>query len=324
MATREDLLELLESGRGEYFSGEELAKRLDISRAAVWKAVEGLRGEGYAIDAVTNRGYCLSRDTDILSAQGVKKYLAPQCPKLDITVLPLADSTNALARERAEAGEGEGLVIMAIEQRAGRGRLGRSFYSPPGTGLYMSLLLRPKDYSAGQAVRVTTAAAVAMCEAIEAVSGKKAGIKWINDIFVGGKKVCGILTEASFGLENGLIEYAVLGLGVNLYRPEGGFPAELEQIAGSVLDSSQGDAKNRLAAGFLGRFMALYAELGGAGYVEEYRARSLAIGRRVRVISAGGAREADVLGIDDDCRLLVRYTDGSEAALSSGEISIRL
>lgn len=324
MGTREELLALLESGRGEYFSGEELARRLGVSRAAVWKAVGGLRGEGYAIDAVTNRGYSLSSDTDILSPQGIRKYLGERRPELNIEVVPLAASTNALVRERADAGAAEGLVIIANEQSAGRGRLGRSFYSPPGTGLYLSLLLRPQSFSAAQAVRITTAAAVAMCGAIEALSGRKAGIKWINDIFMAGKKVCGILTEASFGLENGLIEYAVLGLGVNLCRPEGGFPPELGSIAGAVLDSAVSDAKNRLAADFLDRFMGIYSDKGLTGYVEEYRARSLAIGRRVTVISAAGSRPAEAFGLDDQCRLLVRYDDSSEAALSSGEISIRL
>ena len=194
MTTREQLLELLENSRGTYFSGEEIARILRVSRAAVWKAVKALRQEGYAIDAVTNKGYCLSPETDILSAQGVGKYLKGEYRELEVQVLPTVPSTNALVRERANQGCPEGLTVIANTQTAGRGRMGRSFFSPPETGLYLSLLLRPTRYEPRQAVRLTAVAAVAMCEAIEAVSGREAGIKWVNDVYVQGKKVCGILT----------------------------------------------------------------------------------------------------------------------------------
>ena len=130
-------------------------------------------------------------------------------------------------------------MVIANEQTAGRGRLSRSFFSPKDTGIYMSLLLRPKNYSAKQAVRITTMAAVAMCEAIETVSDEKAEIKWVNDIFVRGEKVCGILTEGSFNLESGLLDYAVLGIGINIYQPKDGFPNELSSIAGAVFSEKQ-------------------------------------------------------------------------------------
>ncbi len=324
MTTKEELLELLAHNAGVYYSGEAIAKLLGVSRAAVWKAVKALRSDGYTIDAVTNKGYCLLQSMDIMSAQGIAKYLTSACDGLVITVLPSVSSTNALVREKAEGGAPAGYTLLANEQCSGRGRRGRSFFSPAGTGIYMSLLLRPQQYSTEQAVRITSIAAVAMCEAIEAVTAEKAMIKWVNDIFVRGKKVCGILTEAAFDLENSLLSYAVLGAGINVYEPTSGFPEEIREVAGALFRDIQQDIKNRLAAAFLNRFMAYYSVLDTADYVEQYRERSFVIGKTVTVIAAGHKDNALVLGIDDACRLLVRYDDGREAALSSGEISIRL
>ena len=323
MTTKEKILALFESNRDVYFSGEDIANRLSLSRTAVWKAVKSLRNEGYAIDAATNRGYCLSSRTDILSAQGIRKYLRPELQDMEILVTDTAVSTNAIAREEANSGKPEGYIVLANEQTGGHGRLGRSFFSPKDTGIYMSLLLRPQNCSAEQAVRITTMAAVAMCEAIEAVSDEKAGIKWVNDIFIRGKKVCGILTEGSFNLENGLLDYAVLGIGVNIYPPENGFPKELEHIAGTVFQENQCDAKNRLISEFLNRFYDYYSSEDLSSYVEKYRSRSLVIGREVTLMSQSSSRNALVLGIDDDCHLLVRYPDGTEGHYSSGEISLR-
>lgn len=324
MTIRERLLELLEVRKGIYLSGEEIAQTLGVSRAAVWKAVKTLRQEGYAIDAVTNRGYCLSEKTDILSPQGLRKYLKPEYKAMEITVLPTAVSTNTLLREKANRGCPEGCVLIGNEQTGGRGRYGRRFYSPGDTGLYLSLLLRPRRYSPQQAAQLTAAAAAAMCGAIEAVSGEAPQIKWVNDIFLRGKKVCGILTEASFGLETGALEYAVLGVGVNVYSPKDGFPPELERIAGSVFDSPRGDAKNALAGEFLNRFLDCYNAPEDRRYIETYRQRSLVIGKTVTVFAGNQARQALVRGIDDACRLLVTYKNGEEAALSWGEIRVEL
>ncbi len=374
MGTKEKLLELFESNKGFYFSGEEIAGRLGVSRTAVWKAVKTLQSEGYSIDAVSNKGYCLSVETDILSAQGIKKYLEPICEGVRVEVLPEVSSTNTEVRKKATAGEPEGYVLVAGQQTEGRGRIGRRFFSPPDMGIYMSLLLRPENYSSQKAVRLTTMAAVAACEAIEAVVAagetggtektgrteetvtaeeetggteetvtsveercekktvatagkdvkKKALIKWVNDIYIEGRKVSGILTEASFGLENGLLEYAVLGIGINVYEPEGGFPSEIEDIAKAVFDTAQNDGKNHLAAEFLNHFMRYYRAGEQADYVQEYRKRSLVIGRKIQVIANGTVKNAVACGIADDCRLLVRYEDGSEESLSSGEISVRL
>ena len=324
MTTKEKLLALLEDSKGTFFSGEEIARTLQVSRAAVWKAVSALREDGYTIDAATNKGYRLSPDSDILSPQGIRRFLKPEYRDLDLTVLPTAPSTNALVREKANQGCPEGCVIVACEQTDGRGRYGRQFFSPVDSGVYLSLLLRPTAYSPQQATCLTAAAAAAMCQAIEAVTGQQPGIKWVNDIFLHGKKVCGILTEAAVGLETGTLNYMVLGAGVNLYPPVKGFPEEIQPIAGSVLERSCPEAKNRLVGEFLNRFWYFYTHPECRAYLEDYRARSLAIGQNVTVLSAGKAVSAYAYGIDDDFRLLVRYDSGKTEALSYGEIRIQL
>ena len=324
MTTKEKLLALLEDSKGTFFSGEEIARTLQVSRAAVWKAVNALREDGYTIDAATNKGYRLSPDSDILSPQGIRRFLKPEYRDLDLTVLPTAPSTNALVREKANQGRPEGCVIVACEQTDGRGRYGRQFFSPIDSGVYLSLLLRPTAYSPQQATCLTAAAAAAMCQAIEAVTGQQPGIKWVNDIFLHGKKVCGILTEAAVGLETGTLNYMVLGAGVNLYPPAEGFPEEIQSIAGSVLEHSCPEAKNRLVGEFLNRFWDFYTHPECRTYLEDYRSRSLAIGQNVTVLSAGRAVSAYAYGIDDDFRLLVRYENGDTEALSYGEIRIQL
>ena len=320
MTTKERLFALLEARQGSFVSGEALAGSLNLSRAAVCKAIKALRQEGYAIEAVTNRGYRLSGECDILSAQGVKKHLNRD---FQITCVPSVDSTNRLLRTLAEQGAPEGAVVIALEQTGGRGRMGRTFYSPADTGVYLSLLLRPVNADPRQTVTLTAAAAVALCQAIEAVSGKCPQIKWVNDVFLEGKKICGILTEAAFGLESGAPEYVVVGAGINAYAPEGGFPPELQEIAGALWDSPVPDVKNKLAAEFLNRFWALYAAGDPSAYLADYRRRSLVVGKDITVIAGGRETPARAVGIDENCRLLVRYESGETAALSYGEVRIR-
>lgn len=322
MTTKERLLQLFEENKGMYFSGEEIAAALQISRTAVWKAVNSLRSAGYAIDAGKNRGYCLSVQSDILSVQGIRKYLDPACQTMQLQILQETPSTNALLRRMAADGAEEGCTVIANSQSAGRGRRGRDFYSPEGSGIYMSILLRPRNWTAGQSVKLTTMAAVAMCRAMEAVSGETPRIKWVNDLFLHGKKICGILTEGAFDAESGMLEYAVLGLGINLYPPEGGFPPQLQDIAGTLFRQHQNDMKNRLTAAFLNQFRSLCAD--DSDYIEDYRRYSLVVGKQITVHSPEGDRTARALEIDDDCRLLVQYGSGQQQRLSYGEISVRL
>ncbi len=230
-------------------------------------------------------------------------------------------STNALAKAAAENGAPEGTVILAASQTAGRGRLGRTFCSPPDTGLYMSVVLRPR-VEAEKALNITTAAAVAAAQAIEQVAGKTAAIKWVNDIYCDDKKVCGILTEAVPDPQTGGLCYAVLGIGINVREPAGGFPSAIQDIAGAVFDADGGD-RAVMAAAVLDAFAPLYAHLEDGAHIAEYRARQWLCGKAVTVHTPTDSRAATALFVDEQCRLVVRYDSGEEAALSTGDVSVR-
>ncbi len=230
------------------------------------------------------------------------------------------DSTNTALKRRAAQGEAEGLVLLADRQTAGRGRMTRSFFSPPGCGLYMSLLLRP-TLTVGDALLLTTAAAVAVADAIAAVIGRETGIKWVNDLYLDGRKVCGILTESSLGLD-GRLAWAVVGIGINVRTPQTGFPPELADIAGALLPADAPDLRPQLAAEILDRCGALFAGLPEPAHLDEYRRRSILIGHAVTLSTTGEL--VTVEGIDDACRLLVRDAAGAVRAISTGECSVRM
>ena len=243
---------------------------------------------------------------------------------LNINMLAEVSSTNALLKEQAMHGAAEGEVIIAESQTAGRGRRGRSFFSPDGSGLYLSLLLRPK-LSAEEVAMLTTAAASAAALAIEEVSHKTADIKWVNDIWLAGRKVCGILCEAGY-TPDGNIDHVIVGMGVNVVAPPEGFPAELADIAGAVFsaEAAPADAKFAIAKAFLRHFTRFYANIGAREYFTEYKKRSFLLGQDINVLRGGDAVPAVAVDINDECHLLVRYPDGSEEYLSSGEVSVRL
>lgn len=323
MSTKERTLSHLLEQRDQFISGETLAEMLGVSRSAVWKEIESLRADGYKIDAVPHKGYRLCGTNDLLSAAEIMHHLSADARRtMRISVEREVDSTNAILRRQAAQGAEEGTVLIASAQTQGRGRLGRQFHSPADTGIYLSLLLRPVC-AAEQAITITTAAAVAVCEAIEATTGQRAEIKWVNDIFVNGKKVCGILTEAAMSIESGRLDYAVLGIGVNAYLPDGGFPDELREIAGAVRTEHTAGFRSRLSAEILSRFWGYYTAP-PADLAKEYRQRSFVCGKRITVHRGGTALSATALHIDDHYSLRVRYDDGQEEALSSGEISVRL
>ena len=322
MSTKDTVLAIFERNRGFFVSGEQIASELNITRTAVWKAVKILQKEGYEIKAITNRGYCLSRDSDVLSAREIRNMLH-DATDLRPEVFVSVGSTNSVCREKASQGESEGYVAIAGAQTAGRGRRGRSFFSPADSGLYMSVLLRPENYTQDQVLRLTTMAAVAVSESIEELSDKKAEIKWVNDIFVDGKKVCGILSEALYDVKGITLDCVIVGIGINAYAPSGGFPAEISESAGCVFDKTEVGLKNRLAAEVLNRFMSYYHDM-PSDYYDEYKKRSFVIGKDVKVISGDSIVSAHVLDLDEVCGLVVRYEDGTEEVLRSGEISIRV
>ena len=322
MTVKDRVLTVLEARRGEWFSGEALAQEIGVSRSAVWKAITQLREGGYPIQAAPNRGYSLGQDSDLLSAQSIGQYLT--VPGLEVEFRPVVTSTNDPLRQAAEEGAPEGKVMVAAEQTAGRGRRGHSFYSPPDAGLYLSLLLRPK-LSAPEALSLTTCAAAAVALAVEECAGIPAQIKWVNDVFCRGKKVCGILTEASLDLESGGLQYAIVGIGVNLYPPAGGFPEELADIMGSVYtEKPRGyECRSRLAGSILNHFFRFYQNIGVRPFFEDYRKRSFLLGREIEVLERGQVRPALALDLEPDFSLRVREADGTERVLSSGEVRAR-
>ncbi len=217
MSVKEGTLQVLENNKGRYISGGQISQELQVSRNAVWKAIKVLQSEGYDISATHSKGYCLSLSSDILSSQSINKYISSYPNVFEITVKKTVSSTNNIAKDLAHQGAKEGTVLISEEQTAGKGRLGKSFYSPSQTGLYMSIILRPQ-LTASQSLLITAAASVAVARVVENISGVRAKIKWVNDIYCNNKKVSGILTEASFNVENNGIEFIVLGIGVNIKK----------------------------------------------------------------------------------------------------------
>lgn len=256
----------------------------------------------------------------MLSKEKISKYLDTP---IRVEIFDLIDSTNTYAKKLASSVLDEDVCIIARSQASGRGRMGRSFFSPDG-GLYMSLLLR-RDLKAADATHLTTAAAVAVSRAIDSVAGISSSIKWVNDIYLNGKKVCGILTEGKT-LPNGMLDFAVVGIGVNLTAPAGGFPSDIAERAGAVFETLPNGADSMLAARIINEFLSLIRTESKELCLNEYRARSFIVGKDIDVISlpSGVSKPAKAIGIDDDYRLIVRYDNGQSEALSSGEVSVRI
>ena len=325
MGRKEMLLSLLTENIGNFVSGEAIAEKIGVSRSAVWKLVNGLRKNGYKIIAVTNKGYCLCENTDVISKNGIMSAFSKEKSKtiFSIEVLDEVDSTNTYLKSAAQS-QKEGKVVVSKIQTNGRGRQGRCFLSENEGGVYMSLLLKPKNLTAENSYVITTSAAVAVCKALEKLFSVFPKIKWVNDVFLDDKKIAGILTEAQFNMENGKIDYAVLGIGINLFAPENGFDDEIKSIAGSVFKNNEeiSNAKNRLIASVLEEFWELYEKKNKDELLSQYKSRSCLIGRKIRVIKRDETKNALAISIDDDCRLIVKYDDETTEALSCGEVSL--
>lgn len=322
MTVKQSVLRALGEARGASVSGEVLAQSLGVSRAAVWKAIKSLQGEGYRISAGTNRGYRLEEYPDLLTAEGISAMLPLELAQLDLRVFDEIDSTNLEAKRLAMTGLSR-CAVIADRQTAGRGRLGRSFYSPPGCGIYTSLLLRPRPDQLADVTLLTTAAGVAVCRALEKAAGVQAEIKWVNDLYLNGKKICGILTEGVTDFESGMIESIVIGYGVN-FRDDAHLPEELRPIVGSVFGAEPPTVtRSALAAAMLAELLPLAEDLSSRSFLQEYRRRSMLLGREIVFSRAGGRFAAVAEGIDDNGGLVVRLPDGSRETLRSGEVSVR-
>ena len=316
------ILELLEQQRGESISGERLAGMLDVSRNAVWKAVKELQKEGYDIVAVTNKGYCLSDENDIVSIAGIKPFLSEKSQPYanKIQIYKSLESTNKTAKEMAVAGAAHGTVIISDCQTMGRGRYSRNFFSPAG-GLYMSLVLRPEGLRFENPTAVTAFAAVAVCEAIESISHKVPEIKWVNDIFLDGKKVCGILTEAVTDFESGGLDWVVLGIGINVTTPTEEFPAELQALATSIYpEEKMPGVRNKLSAEIINRILGFEIPPQETEIFEAYKKRLMVLGKKITVIQNQEEFCATAVDIDAAGHLMVKKESGETIALVSGEI----
>ena len=323
--SREKVLSLLRERQGDYLSGEAMSRELGISRAGVWKAIEGLRQEGYTISSAPNRGYRLEAGPDRLRAGEWSGPLSGSLVGGSLLCLDVIDSTNTECKRQAMAGAVEGLVVTAEEQTGGRGRRGRSFQSPRGKGLYLSALLRPRLEPA-QVANFTAWVAVAVCDGIQAACGLRPQIKWTNDIILNGKKLVGILTELGLVSESNDLDYLVTGIGVNVNQSAGDFDPEIRDMATSLaLALGRPVRRSELAVQIIRALDRAYAGFpqNKGEYLEKYRADCITIGKQVQVITPISRREGFAVAVDDGFDLLVQFPDGTEEAFSSGEVSVR-
>ena len=319
MTIKEKALELLRPGGT--VSGTQMARELGVSRNAVWKVMNQLRQAGYEIEAVTNRGYRLLTAPDLLSEEEIRRWLSTRMLGRQLEIHENLDSTNNRAKVLAAAGAPHGVTVIADSQSGGRGRLGRSFFSPEHSGVYMTCVLRP-DCTPEQAGLLTSLAAVATARAIEKVADTEVKIKWVNDLYIGDRKICGILSEAGLGMEAGRLEYAVVGIGVNTGCIE--FPPELRDIATSIgNETGTPPDRNRLIAEILNELEGLYGELKTGAFLAESRKRSNVIGRTVTVIEGDRKYPAKALDIDSQGRLMIE-TGAGITRLNYGEVSLKL
>jgi BirA family biotin operon repressor/biotin-[acetyl-CoA-carboxylase] ligase len=320
----ERLRQILEESEGRYVSGQDIARTLGMSRAAVWKRIRAMRLKGFGIEGAPGAGYRLVEGPDVLEEADVASRLTRRPFWSSFVFLPVTDSTNRYAAEAAAKGSPHGTVVCADEQTRGRGRLGRSWASPRGVNLYLSLLLRP-PIEPRFAPRLTLATAVALARAVERIANLPAGLKWPNDLYLGNRKAAGILAEMS--ADPDLLRHVVIGVGLNVNAERGDFPEPLRETATSLKLSSGGRRFSRAAvlAGFLDEFAEVYETFlsgGFAALLPDWRKRSFLDGKRVTVRVNDEDAEGTVLGVDEEGALLFRRLGGRRTErLQSGEIS---
>ena len=316
-----EILKLLKES-DKYISGQEICQRFHVSRTAVWKVIRQLQEEGYQIEAVRNKGYHLLESCDIMTKTEIESCIRGQFGRI-VDFHDSIDSTNLRARRLAEEGAGSGTLVAADAQEAGRGRRGRSWVSPPGKNIFMSLILRP-DILPAKASMLTLVAALAVRDGIESVTGLSPVIKWPNDIVSNRKKLCGILTEMSAELEG--IHYVVVGIGINVNLEE--FPLEVRDTATSLFLETGGKVvRSQLIAAVLEAFEHYYEEFISQGdlsrLISVYNKNMVNAGKEVRILEPSGEYKGRALGINEKGELLVEMPDGEVRHVISGEVSVR-
>ena len=318
MQLKIEVLKELENGRGKSVSGQALAAKFGVSRNAIWKVMQSLKEEGYDIVAGQNRGYCLSDRNDMLSAVGIADAIRHHTRGMAVYLHKEIDSTNNEAKRLIAAGKTGMALIVSEAQSAGRGRQGKSFFSPARTGVYMTLSF-PTQLALVDAVSVTTATAVAVVGAIEELCGIRTEIKWVNDIYRDGKKICGILTEAISDFESGRVQNIVIGIGLNFRTAD--FPRDLSASAAAL--NPQGVNRNQMVACIVDHLFDEMGRLGSEEQVAFYRDHSMVIGHDIVYEMDGERYAAHALDIDETGGLVIQNEDGSRDVLRSGEIHLR-
>ena len=327
LTTKEKVLALLKNHPNQFISGQEIADKLFITRAGIWKAIKSLRESGYKIESITNRGYRLCLDNDFASESFLNEQLSGH--NLVCKVYDEVSSTNDFAKDLSLSGSfsGSDILVVSASQTKGRGRKGRSFFSPKGSGLYFSLLLHP-DISFSKASFLTALAAESLALSIEECTDKKVSIKWVNDIFLNNKKIAGILTESFGSLEEECPEYVVIGIGLNVYPFETDLPKDLKKIVGYLTKREEAPENliNDICVKCVEHIYSFIDEIDKKTFLEGYKAHSNLIGKYVRISdsahSPGKKEYGLVTGIDDECRLLVKLDNETNIALSGREVSV--
>lgn len=323
MSNKEKILNILLDNKGDYVSGEDIANSLQISRNAVWKSISKLKEEGISIISSKKLGYMLPSDLDILSKEEISNALIDELKGTEIHILNTVDSTNDYAKMLAKQDAPEYTLVVADTQTHGKGRMGRAFSSPSGTGIYMSFILRPKT-SLETAQLITSCVAVAISKAIDTLCNCSSKIKWVNDIFLNDKKISGTLTEGAINFENGSFEYAIVGIGINVRSVKNIFDGELSSIATSIEDETGLKiSRSRLIAEVFNNVYLQLQSIDEKSFIKEYKKRSLIVGKDVIVSENGQEVFAKAIGIDKTAGLIVQFEDGSTKVLNSGEARIR-
>lgn len=319
---KEQVLHLLHDAN-DYISGEDISNRLGVSRTAIWKVMNQLKEQGYEIESITRKGYKLITSPDLLNKEELHYNLQTDFIGKEICTYKTLGSTNQEAKKLALEGLSDGAVIIANEQTAGKGRRGRFWVSPPGTGIWMSLLLRP-DIQPQNASMITLVAGLAVCEVIDEITGLDVKIKWPNDIVLNGKKICGLLTEMNSEID--YVNFIVVGIGINVNISE--FPPELLSMATSLLiESGETYARKVLVKRTLERFekhYKTYLETEDLStIIKAYNNHCVNVGREVRVMSKVKEMTGTVKEITPKGELILRDSEGEEHLITSGEVSVR-